>query len=65
MAVKLDSSLSGIGTAAAIAAPPEDEVVATPERLREVDDRDELLKGIAPPLRSKRDAAASRTGGQP
>ena len=45
------SDVSGIGSRGAITAPPADEVVATPERLREVDDRDFLLQGIAPPLR--------------
>lgn len=37
--------------AVAITAPADDQVVATPERLREVDDRDFLLHGIAPPLK--------------
>jgi hypothetical protein len=50
MKVSLDSSVSAIGQAAAIAAPAGDDVVATPERLREVDDRDFLLQGIAPPV---------------
>lgn len=47
----VNAALSAIGTAAAVAAPPADQVVATPERPREVDDRDFLLQGIAPPLR--------------
>src|SRR4029079_18186250 len=42
MKISVASTVSGIGTAAAIAVPPEGEVVATPERLREVDDRDYL-----------------------
>lgn len=45
-------------TVAQIAAPPSDDVVATPERLREVDDRDFLLQGIAPPLRKNADGTA-------
>jgi len=49
MKVGLDAAITRIGTAAAIAAPPRAEVVATPERAREVDDRDFLLQGIAPP----------------
>lgn len=49
MKVGLDAAITGIGAAAAIAAPPKAEVVATPERAREVDDRDFLLQGIAPP----------------
>ncbi|HTR55283.1 MAG TPA: hypothetical protein VMJ10_31600 [Kofleriaceae bacterium] len=51
MKVSLDAAASSIGQATAIAAPGADDVVATPERLREVDDRDFLLQGIAPPLR--------------
>ncbi|HEY1812938.1 MAG TPA: hypothetical protein VGG74_11365 [Kofleriaceae bacterium] len=59
MQVSVQSDVSGIGTIAAVAAPDSDDVVATPERLREVDDRDFLLQGIAPPLRksdAKKDA---------
>ena len=37
----------------AIAPPEEDQVVATPVRLREVDDRNLLLQGIAPPAGKK------------
>jgi len=58
MTVSVDSTISGVGSPAAIAAPPESEVVATPERLREVDDRDYLLQGIAPPLRRNPDGTA-------
>ena len=38
--------------------PAEGEVVATPERLREVDERDYLLQGIAPPIRKNPDGTA-------
>jgi hypothetical protein len=55
MNVSLDSAVSAVGQVAQIAAPPADDVVATPERLREVDDRDFLLQGIAPPLRKNAD----------
>ncbi|HEX7838069.1 MAG TPA: hypothetical protein VF469_11430 [Kofleriaceae bacterium] len=58
MKVSVTSLVSGLGTAAAIAPPPEGEVVATPERMREVDDRDYLLQGIAPPLRRNPDGTA-------
>lgn len=58
MKLSVDAAVSGIGTVAAIAAPAEGEVVATPERLREVDDRDYLLQGIAPPLRKNTDGTA-------
>jgi len=51
MKVSVDSAISGIGTAAMVLPPPDGEVIATPERRREVDDRDYLLQGIAPPLR--------------
>jgi hypothetical protein len=52
MHVTLDASLASIGKPSPVTAPTED-VVATPERLREVDDRDFLLQGIAPPLRKE------------
>jgi hypothetical protein len=53
MKLSVHSEVSAIGTALAIAAPSADDVVATPERLREVDDRDFLLQGIAPPTHRK------------
>lgn len=58
MKVSVDSSISGVGTAAMIMPPADGEVVATPERRREVDDRDYLLQGIAPPLRRNPDGTA-------
>jgi len=58
MKLELDSTVSAIGVPVAIAAPPEGEVVATPGRLREVDERDYLLQGIAPPLRKSADGTA-------
>ena len=65
MKIALDETVSGIGTAVAIAPPAEGEVVATPERMREVDDRDFLLQGIAPPLRKNADGTpvAPQPGG--
>lgn len=58
MKVTLDATASEIGKAIAVAIPPADQVVSTPERLREVDDRDFLLQGIAPPLRRNPDGTA-------
>jgi hypothetical protein len=58
MKVSVDGAISGIGTAAMVLPPPDGEVVATPERRREVDDRDYLLQGIAPPLRRNPDGTA-------
>jgi hypothetical protein len=58
MKVNLQADVSGIGTPATIQTPAPDDVVATPERLREVDDRDFLLQGIAPPLRKNPDGTA-------
>lgn len=55
MKVSLDAKAAAIGAPVAIAAPPADQVVSTPERLREVDDRDFLLQGIAPPSRRNPD----------
>lgn len=58
MKISVDSSISGLGSPAMILAPADGEVVATPERLREVDDRDYLLQGIAPALRRNPDGTA-------
>lgn len=58
MQVSVQSDVGAIGQVASIAQPPSEEVVATPERLREVDDRDFLLQGIAPPLRKNADGTA-------
>jgi hypothetical protein len=58
MKLSVDSRISRLGSAAAIAVPAEGDVVATPERKREVDDRDYLLQGIAPPLRRNPDGTA-------
>jgi hypothetical protein len=75
MKVSADSAISGLGSASMIATPAEADVVATPERVREVDDRDYLLQGIAPPLRRNPDGTAvppapvlipeTRPGGKP
>ncbi len=58
MQVSVQSDISEIGKVAEIAVPATEDVVATPERLREVDDRDFLLQGIAPPLRKNTDGTA-------
>lgn len=58
MKVSIEGTTSAIGQPVAVALPAGDTVVATPERLREVDDRDFLLQGIAPPLRKVPDGAA-------
>jgi hypothetical protein len=59
MKLGVDGALAGIGKPTAIARPAAAEAVATPERLREVDDRDYLLHGIAPPLRRNPDGTAA------
>jgi hypothetical protein len=58
MKVSVDSVISRLGSAAMLAVPADADVVATPERVREVDDRDYLLQGIAPPLRRNPDGTA-------
>jgi hypothetical protein len=58
MKITVQSDVSGVGVPATITAPTGEDVVATPERLREVDDRDFLLQGIAPPLRKNADGTA-------
>jgi len=57
MSISVKTDVSGVGTTAAITVPAAEDVVATPERLREVDDRDYLLQGIAPPLRKNPDGS--------
>ena len=58
MKLSVTSAISDLGKPAAITAPAPEEVVTTPERLREVDERDYLLQGIAPPLRKNPDGTA-------
>ena len=58
MQVSVQSEVADLGKTAEIAVPATSDVVATPERLREVDDRDFLLQGIAPPLRKHTDGTA-------
>lgn len=60
MQITLQSEVTNVGQPAPITAPPEAEVVATPERLREVDDRDFLLQGIAPPVRKPATSAQAK-----
>ena len=55
MQVSVQSDVANVGAPVAVIAPGSDDVVATPERMREVDDRDFLLQGIAPPLRKNTD----------
>jgi hypothetical protein len=57
MKTTIESGVSTLGPAA-ISAPAQTEVVATPERHREVDDRDYLLQGIAPPILKNPDGTA-------
>ena len=52
MKVTLESSIASVGPVA-VAAPPAADTIATPERLKEVDDRDTLLDGFAPPQKPK------------
>jgi hypothetical protein len=59
MAIDAGAELRDVGAAVAITLPPPEEVVATPERIKEVDDRDALLKGIAPPIRAEGGSAAA------
>ena len=51
MTFDVEHDIADIGAEIAIAAPPDDAWVATPVRRREVDERDRLLQGIAPPTR--------------
>jgi hypothetical protein len=62
MKISVDATLTSTAPAD-IQAPPADQVVATPERLKEVDDRDFLLQGIAPP--QHKDPATAGTNADP
>jgi hypothetical protein len=55
MTLEVGQDIGGIGQGIALATPAPEEVVATPERSRDTDDRDALLEGMAPP--------AKRSGG--
>ncbi|MCE9580377.1 MAG: hypothetical protein K8W52_45080 [Deltaproteobacteria bacterium] len=58
MAIVVDHDVTAIGAPHPVSPPPADQVVATPERLHEVDERDTLLDGMAPPARKKAAAPA-------
>ncbi len=54
MTLEVGHDLAGFGQPlpeGALALPPPEEIVDTPQRLREVDERDALLEGMAPPAR--------------
>lgn len=51
MVLEVGADLTGLGQPVTITPPAAEDVVGTPERLKEVDERDELLRGIAPPTR--------------
>jgi hypothetical protein len=63
--MKLGMSASLKPGATPITAPPEGEVVATPTRRGEVDERDYLLHGIAPPIRKNKDGTAVKPATPP
>lgn len=60
MKLSVDSQLADLGQAPPLTAPDAADVVQTPGRLHEVDERDQLLEGIAPPLRADRRPSRSR-----
>ena len=51
MTIDAKQRVEGIGSPVEIAPPPADRVAATPLRSREMDERETLLRGIAPPVR--------------
>jgi hypothetical protein len=63
MTIDATSAVRDIGQVVAIALPPAEEVVATPERFKEVDDRDALLKNLAPPIKAQLDDEAGTSAG--
>ncbi len=62
MTLVVDHDVSKIGSKPAIAPPPAEDTVATPQRLREVDERDLLLEGMAPPARKQPQVPAAGSG---
>jgi hypothetical protein len=62
MKVTVDHDVKAIGEKPQVAPPPADETVATPERLKEVDERDLLLDGMAPPAKHKQPGTGTGTG---
>jgi hypothetical protein len=58
MTVQVDQQIAGIGQTVAVVLPAPEEVVDTPERSREVDERDMLLDGMAP--KKKKAGGASK-----
>jgi hypothetical protein len=64
MAIKISYDISDIGGAVAVTAPAAEDTVDTPVRLREVDERDDLLEGIAPPA-AKSKAKTPSGGAKP
>lgn len=57
MTLEVGHEIVSVGQAVALVTPPPEEVVETPERLHELDERDQLLEGIAP--------SSKRAGPQP
>jgi hypothetical protein len=68
MTLDVSAAVRGIGIPVAIALPPPEDVVATPERRKEVDDHNALLENIAAPVgidRADRAGTAAPSGGPP
>lgn len=63
MKVEVTHAISSVGAAADVAAPPDDQTVATQRRGREPDDRQTLLEGIAPPAK-RAPTPSNPTGGR-
>jgi hypothetical protein len=57
MKLAIKGAITKLG-ATELAAPPDGDVIATPTRRGEVDERDYLLNGIAPPIRKNADGTA-------
>ena len=64
MAVTLEHRIENIGEQFDIEPPPADRQVATPLRSRELEQRETLLRGIAPPSRLATPADPARSGAQ-
>ena len=63
MTLDVKQTIDHLGSVPAITAPTDEEIVATPGRQREVEDRDYLLRGIAPTSRAQ--IETTETDGEP
>jgi hypothetical protein len=60
MKLEVEQTISDIGHALTVAVPPADQIMSAPKRLPELDERELLLDGIAPPAKRGEPARGSK-----